>query len=520
MGDHHRCSGRRVWRPVAVAVVVSAAGFLPQGVAVAATPGTIDTVTCSQISAELRNGSLNCSPLKHDGVDGVFIGPVSSTGSPARRDDVGQRDHIGFDRFDRFDTDDDHADHHPAGYRRLVGRQHGRLRLRQLGRRRFRQRLGQRLRFRLRSDSDSDDNGSSGSGSSGSDGSDDSSGSSSAAARRVSSSGGSSSYSTNSGVTLGAAACPAGVGGTTSTAGHRLGRHGRDHVGHFDHLGHSGLAHHHRHVRCRERHRRDRRSRQRPGQHRRHGDRTTSPPRPAPRCRRWPARSRTRPPRSRATRTCPPTSSTSGTGTSPCRPASRGDPDTIENPKLAKFTNEFFKLDDTRDGVVFTARGRRRHHEEQPLPALRAAGDERQREGLVEQHQRHAHPRRVRGDHQGARAKPEVVGAQIHDGSDDVMQIRLEGQKLMVQYDDGKSETVIDPNYVLGTPYNVRIVAADGKVDVLYNGAEEGRAAAVGLRLVLEGRRLRPVQRQQGRGRRRHRRGHRLLPEVRARLTG
>ena len=54
--------GQKVWRPVAVAVVMSAAGFLPQGVAVAATPGTIDTVTCSQISAELRNGSPSRTP--------------------------------------------------------------------------------------------------------------------------------------------------------------------------------------------------------------------------------------------------------------------------------------------------------------------------------------------------------------------------------------------------------------------------------------------------------------------------
>ena len=43
----------------------------------------------------------------------------------------------------------------------------------------------------------------------------------------------------------------------------------------------------------------------------------------------------------------------------------------------------------------------------------------------------------------------------------------------MVQYDDGKSEQVIDPNYVLGTPYHVRIVAADSKVDVLYNGEKK-----------------------------------------------
>ena len=95
--------------------------------------------------------------------------------------------------------------------------------------------------------------------------------------------------------------------------------------------------------------------------------------------------------------------------------------------------------------------------------------------------------------------KPEVVGVQIHDGKDDVMQIRLEGQKLMVQYHDGKSDAVLDPDYKLGTPFDVRIVAAGGKVDVLYNGAEEGRAAAVRIGLVLEGRRVRAVERQQGR---------------------
>ena len=35
----------------------------------------------------------------------------------------------------------------------------------------------------------------------------------------------------------------------------------------------------------------------------------------------------------------------------------QGDPDTVENPKLAKFTNEFFTLDDTGEAVVFSARG-------------------------------------------------------------------------------------------------------------------------------------------------------------------
>ena len=76
--------------------------------------------------------------------------------------------------------------------------------------------------------------------------------------------------------------------------------------------------------------------------------------------------------------------------------------------------------------------------------------------------------------------KPEVVAAQIHDGGDDVLQIRLEGPKLMVQYDDGKSEQIIDPDYTLGTPFHVRIVAADSKVDVLYNGEKKAELPLTG----------------------------------------
>jgi hypothetical protein len=68
-------------------------------------------------------------------------------------------------------------------------------------------------------------------------------------------------------------------------------------------------------------------------------------------------------------------------------------------------------------------------------------------------------------------AKPEVVAAQIHDGGDDVMQVRLEGNTLVAQYADGDEQVVIDPNYTLGTPYDLRIEAANGRILVSYNGA-------------------------------------------------
>jgi hypothetical protein len=151
----------------------------------------------------------------------------------------------------------------------------------------------------------------------------------------------------------------------------------------------------------------------------------------------------------------------------------QGSPDTVENPALAKFTNDFFKLNTTRDGVVFSARGDgvTTKNSKYPRSELREMnGSEK------------AAWSNTTGSHtldvceaitKVPSAKPEVVGAQIHDAEDDVLQIRLEGQTLMAQYDDGKSETVIDPAYELGTPYNVRIVAADGKVDVLYNGQKK-----------------------------------------------
>jgi hypothetical protein len=151
----------------------------------------------------------------------------------------------------------------------------------------------------------------------------------------------------------------------------------------------------------------------------------------------------------------------------------QGSPDTIENPTLEKFTNDFFKLNPTRDGVVFSAHGdgvttKNSHYPRSELREMN--GGEK------------ASWSNTSGSHtldvceaitKVPSAKPEVVAAQIHDGADDVLQIRLEGKNLMVQYNDGKSEAIIDPNYVLGTPYNVRIIAANSKVDVLYNGQKK-----------------------------------------------
>jgi hypothetical protein len=151
----------------------------------------------------------------------------------------------------------------------------------------------------------------------------------------------------------------------------------------------------------------------------------------------------------------------------------QGSPDTIQNPNLERFTNEFFKMNPSRDGVEFSANGagvttKNSHYPRSELREMN--GSEK------------ASWSNTTGSHtldvceaitKVPTTKPEVVAAQIHDDKDDVLQIRLEGQTLMVQYADGKSEAVIDPAYKLGTPYNVRIIAADSRVDVYYNGQKK-----------------------------------------------
>jgi len=442
--------GHRIWRPAAVTVVIGAAAFLPQGIAVAATPSTIDTVSCSQLAAEIRNGSLNCTPLRHDGVDGLFIGPVSPSTSPAGGSASGSAStsstsggssddstsgSSGRSGHDDSDDDDSDSDSGSSGSGSSDSDDS--------------------------SDSDSSDSGSSDSGSSNSGSSDDSSGSSTDSSSTDSSSIDSSSagtsggsVSTTSGVALGAASCPSSVTGSTGTSaatgsvdtsGNTAGGTSTDTSGAASVSNLTGAT---------------------------TGTAETTP----------------------TADTAAP--SVAGATTAAAAPAvgtanipadvidlapwyltlptgAAGSPETIENPALAKFTNEAFKLTDKRDGVVFSARagGVTTKNSSYPRSELREMNGSE-----------HAAWSNTTGSHtldvceaimKTPTVKPEVVAAQIHDASDDVMQIRLEGKTLMVQYNDGKTETVIDPNYVLGTPYNVRIVAEGGKVDVLYNGEKK-----------------------------------------------
>ena len=67
-------------------------------------------------------------------------------------------------------------------------------------------------------------------------------------------------------------------------------------------------------------------------------------------------------------------------------------------------------------------------------------------------------------------SKPELVAAQIHGGDDDVLQIRLEGNKLMVQYADGKSNRPCSIRTTRSAPRTTSDRGRRGTVEVSYNG--------------------------------------------------
>lgn len=148
-----------------------------------------------------------------------------------------------------------------------------------------------------------------------------------------------------------------------------------------------------------------------------------------------------------------------------------GDPDTVHQPGLATYSGEQFRLDDARTGVVFTAHagGATTKGSKYPRSELREMDGT---DKASWSNRSGTHTLTVR---QAVLAlppvKPEVVVAQIHDEEDDVLLVRCEGTRLVVQWDDGDSEAVLDPAYRLGTPYDLRIVAAGGRVEISYDAA-------------------------------------------------
>jgi hypothetical protein len=150
-----------------------------------------------------------------------------------------------------------------------------------------------------------------------------------------------------------------------------------------------------------------------------------------------------------------------------------GDPDTVHQPDLATYSSRYFALNDTRDGVMFTA----------PVDGVTTKNSHYPRSELREMNgAEEAAWSNTSGVHTLTvseaithlpDAKPEAVAAQIHDGNDDVLQIRLEGARLLAQYNDGATQVELDPHYTLGTRYTLTLTAADRRVQLRYNDTQK-----------------------------------------------
>ncbi|RYX79346.1 polysaccharide lyase family 7 protein [bacterium] len=156
----------------------------------------------------------------------------------------------------------------------------------------------------------------------------------------------------------------------------------------------------------------------------------------------------------------------------PVDTARAGTPDEIEQPELAHFTdpNSFF-LNTERDGVVFRARadGVTTKNSKYPRSELRE---------MTNTGAKDASWSTSKGTHEMTvrqaithlpDVKSELVAAQIHDDSDDVIMVRLEKNHLFVE-GGGENLGTLDNNYTLGTIYEVKIEVQNNTIKVYYNG--------------------------------------------------
>lgn len=159
--------------------------------------------------------------------------------------------------------------------------------------------------------------------------------------------------------------------------------------------------------------------------------------------------------------------------TLPINTAHSGEPDEILQPELATFTSPpYFELNQAKNGVIFRAHagGATTANSHYPRSELREMNGSKRASWsnasgthtmTVTQAVTHLPP-----------VKPEVVTAQIHDDDDDVIMVKLSGNRLFVE---AKSKDIgdLDANYTLGTTYTVKIVATGGRIFVYYNGEQK-----------------------------------------------
>ncbi|WP_331621664.1 polysaccharide lyase family 7 protein [Streptomyces sp.] len=154
---------------------------------------------------------------------------------------------------------------------------------------------------------------------------------------------------------------------------------------------------------------------------------------------------------------------------------SSGSPTEIKQPQLATYAvDPYFRVNSAGDGVQFRA----------PVNGVTTSGSSYPRSELREMTSNgtaNASWSATSGTHTLVvteafthlpKVKPDLVGAQIHDGSDDITVFRLEGTNLYVTdaYHGNTHWKLATSSYQLGTRFTAKYVVGGGQIKAYYNG--------------------------------------------------
>lgn len=152
-----------------------------------------------------------------------------------------------------------------------------------------------------------------------------------------------------------------------------------------------------------------------------------------------------------------------------------GKPDEIRQPDLDSFAHpSFFFVGDDRKCVVFRApvSGIATKGSSYPRSELREVTDDEEERASwgIDDHQFHTMSVKLAVT-QTPEVKRHVVCAQIHDADNDLIMVRVEGEKLFIER-NGAEDVSLERRYVLGTPFELKIQAGDGRIKAWYNGEQ------------------------------------------------
>ncbi|MCX6047753.1 MAG: polysaccharide lyase family 7 protein [Chloroflexi bacterium] len=162
----------------------------------------------------------------------------------------------------------------------------------------------------------------------------------------------------------------------------------------------------------------------------------------------------------------------------------RATPDTVNvggSPDLMTYTDEWFRLNETKDGVVFKARtdGAHTTNSSNPRSELREmSNDGKNQAAWSSTSGTHAMELEQTVNVLPIGSKPVVVVGQIHDANDDVSVFRLEGNtsgdrnigSLWITDGDSAHGYLLTNSYRLGTKFRVGFNVSGGKIAYTYNG--------------------------------------------------